>query len=286
MKPNQDKSLEDILAEIEAKEAAKTAGLRINQTGAYAVCNTSQQQNQLMNTTCFYCGKKGHGKNSSWRLRKKVCSAYNQRCEFCKKKHHLENVCLSKNKPMAKCDKNATLGEGSGAVFTELCNISAHQAQPKILDHHLYDHQNGTWKQQASQPHPYVRVKIKAKQKDYQDLGFKLKGNILPITEKAMADTGCQNCLIGDKIIERMGIQRKDLIPAKMKMHAANNKAINILGAAILRFSGTDESQGIIQTRQIVYVISGSNSIYLSREACKDLGMISNSFPTIRKPSH
>ena len=69
--PNQDKLLEDILAEIEAKEAAKTAGLRINQTGAYAACNTSQQQNQLLNTTCFYCGTKGHGKNSSWRLRKR-----------------------------------------------------------------------------------------------------------------------------------------------------------------------------------------------------------------------
>ena len=57
-----------------------------------------------------------------------------------------------------------------------------------------------------------------------------------------MADTGCQSCLAGVKSLDHLGITLQDLIPVSLKMHAANNKGIGILGAAILRFSGEDKT--------------------------------------------
>ena len=56
-----------------------------------------------------------------------------------------------------------------------------------------------------------------------------------------MADTGCQSCLAGIKVIQRPGLPLTSLITVPMIMHAANNKGIKILGATILRISGTDE---------------------------------------------
>ena len=82
-----------------------------------------------------------------------------------------------------------------------------------------------------------------------------------------MADTGCQSCLASIKAISRPGIKRQELIPETMKMHAANKHCINILGAAILRFSGKT-SNGIRESRQIVYVTDVDNKVFLSREAC------------------
>ena len=76
-------------------------------------------------------------------------------------------------------------------------------------------------------------------------------------------------------------MSRKDLIPVTMKMHAANENQITILGAAILRFSGKTKEDKTIETRQIVYVTDSTSKIFLSREACVTLGIISQKFPTI-----
>ena len=101
------------------------------------------------------------------------------------------------------------------------------------------------------------------------------------ISLSAMADTGCQSCLASLKVIQQIGLSKNDLIPVSMQMHAANNKGIKILGAAILRLSGQSTNGNTLETRQLTYVTDDSNKFFLSREACTDLGMISNTFPTI-----
>ena len=66
-----------------------------------------------------------------------------------------------------------------------------------------------------------------------------------------------------------------------MKMRAANNIGINILGAAILRYIGTDNNGTTVETRQLTYITDNSDKIFLSKEACIALGMISETFPTV-----
>ena len=96
-----------------------------------------------------------------------------------------------------------------------------------------------------------------------------------------MADTGCQSCLASIKVIRRLGLCEDDLIPVTMHMHAANNNGIKILGAIILRFTGRSPSGQTLETRQIVYVTSDADKLFLSREACTALRMISENFPTV-----
>ena len=64
-------------------------------------------------------------------------------------------------------------------------------------------------------------------------------------------------------------------------MHAANNAKITILRAAILQFSGQSNSGKTLVTRQLVYITDSTDKIFLSREACTDLGLISRQFPSI-----
>ncbi|CAB3996762.1 Hypothetical predicted protein [Paramuricea clavata] len=96
-----------------------------------------------------------------------------------------------------------------------------------------------------------------------------------------MADTRCQSCLASMQVIQRIGLSKRDLIPVTMHMYAANNHGIKILGAVILRFSGPSKSGKVLETRQITYVTNDSNKIFLSREACTELGLITESFPTV-----
>ena len=74
----------------------------------------------------------------------------------------------------------------------------------------------------------------------------------------------------------------EDLIPVTFKMQKANNDNIHIMGATILSLSGKSRKGKARFTRQIVYVTEEStDKLFLSREACVDLEIIPNTFPTI-----
>ena len=83
------------------------------------------------------------------------------------------------------------------------------------------------------------------------------------------------------KVMRRLGITETDLVPVTMQMNAANNNKISILGAALIKFSGVTPNGDILSTRKVTYVTDSSNKLFLSREACAQLGMISDTFPTI-----
>ena len=101
-----------------------------------------------------------------------------------------------------------------------------------------------------------------------------------------MADTGCQSCLASIKVIRHLGLCKDDLIPVTVHMHAANNNRIQILGAIILRFTDRSPSRQTLETRQIVYVSSDADQLFLSQEACTALRMISENVPTVGDTLH
>ena len=83
------------------------------------------------------------------------------------------------------------------------------------------------------------------------------------------------------KSVSLLGIHAR--APLTMKMHTACMDGIKIHGATILCFSGTSPSGGMLETRQLMYITDDSDTVFLSREACKELGMVSEQFPTIGK---
>ena len=195
-------------------------------------------------------------------------------------------MCLSKGNakpPRGKAIVSAC--EQEAATLDQLCTVEATHLRngPRsiTLDHHLYNNLSDRWTRQASRPQPYIRLTLSVKADDYADLGFELQANTKPLTSSVMADTGCQSCLAGIQVIQHLGLTRAALIPVTMKMNAANEEGINILGAAILRFTGIGKPGHTLETRQMTYITDSSERIFLSRDACIQLGMISESFPTV-----
>jgi hypothetical protein len=64
---------------------------------------------------------------------------------------------------------------------------------------------------QESQSQPYIRIIIKAHANDYKSIGFTLRHPSQTIKHPAIADTECQSCLAGVKIIQLLGLQIDDL---------------------------------------------------------------------------
>ena len=299
---NQDMTLEEMYKYVESKESGKrsvdklvqTLGASSMRNSAYSRVKSNNPKDSLtfkkiqtnLDEACSYCGKKGHGKSATSTIRKNACPAYGKKCMGCEKINHFKAMCRTGV-------SSSVVDQESGAVYDQLCSSrssvipvcgikSTIDGTPLVLAHHLFDNLNECWRRGSSQPQPYVDLHVTASRQDYESLGFKHVAKDVRNTRlKVMADTGCQSCVAGLKAISQLGIGIKNLIPVKVKMSAANETQLKILGAVILRFSGISSEGDSRQTRQIVYVTDTTDRIYLSREGCIALGLISKDFPTV-----
>ena len=293
----QDMDLDHVLQYVEAKESGKRSAGRLLAGGAAATTTAAAassyrrkersklQSRDVKPRACDYCGKAGHDRNKEDRMRK--CTAYNHTCTKCGILHHHESVCRqSQRRQQPAAPKAIEPLHSATAVFDALCSINDSlpmAAHAITLEHHIYNQFCDAWERRGSDPQPTVDVSLRAAPDDAHDLGLPtpLPSTTTSTTYSAMADTGCQSCLAGTVLLSKLGLNKKHLIPVTMKMNAANNCRIDIAGALVLRISGTSPSGEALETRQIVYFTDSSNRLFLSKQACVALGMISTRFPTI-----
>ena len=284
---NQDMTMEQVLRFVEAKEAGKRSVSRLllpQATDAVAGSSYRRQKKPSAKGSppkdqdrCTYCGTRGHGRSPPTRIRRIECPAFGTKCNLCDKNNHFEKMCRSKHD--TRSAKNA---EQDDAIFDTLCEItSTDSTKSTTLDHHVFDEHTKEWLRKQSKPQPYIRLQMSIRREDYNHFGFPLRIPQEKSFVSAMADTGCQSCLAGLKVVKKLGLSTKDLIPVDLKMHGADNHNIRILGATILRLSGKNNMGEEKSTRQMVYVTDKSDKLFLSREACIDLGIIPNKFPTM-----
>ena len=195
----------------------------------------------------------------------------------------MENVCRSRDNPRRPPPAKP---EGlENAAFDSFCSVHGYDrscgGHGIPLDHHVYDSLNQAWIRRKSSPQPFIDVTAQVVPDDYEALGFRLSSPTMPHSTPAMADTGCQSCLAGMKIVRRLGLRQQDLIPVSMKMRTATKGGVRILGAIPLCLSGRAPSGHTVRTRQLTYVTNSSDQLFLSREACVGLGIISDSFPQL-----
>ena len=301
---NQDMTLEQVLKFVEAKYAGKRSASRLLLPQATDTVTRSSYRKQKKaqpkdvpprdQDTCIYCVTKGHGRNAPTKVRRKECPAFGTKCNHCNKDHHFE-VCRNKNgaRPAAKdaehedmisdtCEDttpDVLCGDTASDVLCEITSTDC--TEHTTLTHHVFNKVTKEWLRKRSKPQPFIRLRMDIQQEDYRHFGFSLRTPQTHTFTSAMVDTGCQSCLVGLKVVKKLGLSTRDLIPADIKMHAANNNNIRILGATILRLSGKNKNGEEESTRQIVYVTDNTDKLFLSREACVDLGLITGTFPTI-----
>ena len=302
----QDMTLEDVLKIADARECGKrSAGILTASTGTVAATSNYKQHSKIQSqqnlsrpqpvtprpsVPCRYCGQHGHGNFAQ--VRKKKCPAYNHTCAKCGIRSHFESMCR-KQEQKSPSTYNAMSQEVSPTFagydsyeHDEVSGVYDGQSvevDTILLDHHIYNDLNESWQRRSSDPQPNINVYIQYLPTDATDLGVDLpvKNQTPPVSYTAMADTGCQSCLSGVDLLRSLGITQRCLIPVKMRMKAANSKNIGIIGALPLRIIGVSPTGSKHMTRQIVYFTDDTSRLFLSKQACEMLGIISTSFPTI-----
>ena len=281
---NHDTTLEEVIGFVEAKEARRRSASRLLFPQSTDTVNSStyrkQKKTPLKDTSkeqdvCSYCETKGHGRNPPTRVRRRECPPFGKKCNRCNKDQHFERVYRSKN------NTKSTDEAEQDAIFDAVCEVMLTGSPAATLNHHIYNKVTKPWLRRQSRSQPYVRLQASIRQEDYDHLHVPMGVPQGQAFVSAMADTGCQSYLASLKIVKKSGLSTTNLIPVDFKMYAANDTNIRILGAAILRLSGKDKDGKEHSTRQMVYVTDCTDKLFLSREACTDLGIIPGTFPTI-----
>ena len=274
-----EKSLEDTISFIEAKEMARDA-LDKGPTNA-GISGYKKGKNEgksSVKISCKTC-KKEIDKYVYNKRQKKTIEV--TMCLPCWKKANPK-----KEKPPADNTEDETgalllIGGISSTkpVDSEVAVITDRGKKEIILDHHIFHSKEG-WRKSESMPHPTLRLLLSTDADDYNHIGVSCP-LIKPTFVVVVSDTGAMSALWGLKGFYKCGFSDKDLIPIKRTMRATHMNEIEIYGAVFVRLTGTD-SLGRKHTAAIMaYVSPSTDKFYLPREALIQLSVIPKNFPKV-----
>ena len=81
--------------------------------------------------------------------------------------------------------------------------------------------------------------------------------------------------------MHRLRIMKRELIPLSNRVSTANNAGLTLLGGILVNITGASEDGELITTKQLCYIVEGMDYLFLSKEACRELGIIPKNFPSI-----
>ena len=289
---NADLDLAKTLKFVEAKEAGKrssnlltTAG-GLNKMSEFQKAKFENKKQNLKpvipdNNKCGWCGQAGHGGRATMQVRKEKCKSFKHVCEVCSAVGHYGSMCRSKKKTnpeLGALSEQISLGDGNFCNF----NMTGWGKKKKLtLPHTAYDQYRG-WVASKPEGHPELPIGACLCTSGYEQLGIptpRMKNRLIKTI--SLPDTGAQMTVVGMRFIHSLGLTKSELIPLSHGVNAANNLGLGLLGGALVTFSGSDCNGNTRTSKQLCYVAETIDSVFLSRSACVDLGLISKNFPTI-----
>ena len=96
-----------------------------------------------------------------------------------------------------------------------------------------------------------------------------------------MRATGSQIVVGGLNLLQSLGVSRNELFPVSSKIKTADKRGLELLGGILVNITAAGASGHTRSGKYMVYISSEVNSLFLSRAACRDLGIIGHNFPEI-----
>ena len=101
------------------------------------------------------------------------------------------------------------------------------------------------------------------------------------VTSPALLDTGAQMVVSGMDLVHKLGVTRKELFPVSSGIKAANSEGLKLVGGLLITVSATGPDGNTRSGSHMCYVSENVTRLFLSKAACRDLGIIGDNFPEV-----
>ena len=235
--------------------------------------------------SCFKCGSESHQWGElSEEERKTKCAGYGATCQVCGKTGHLALVCqqANQNKKKEGGSHNAIgfelltlrtreeLKEQGGAARDQQQGRGRGRGRKKDkggLAHLRYDDRTEQYVPTSPGDTTRVQVEVTVDREQYGKLGG---GGTLArartMNTAAVGDTGASLCCMDPDMLTRWGIKEAELLPTAVPLYAAGKRRLRVRGCLPIRVrTRTVPSGEWVETRDMLYMVDGIKTLYLSR---------------------
>ena len=163
------------------------------------------------------------------------------------------------------------------------------------LPHLLHDVHKG-WIKSRPADSPKLPLTIALHLPSYKKLGLDIPHRMKSRTslrrsidathkrEHCVMDSGAQMTLCPTKFAQTLGIAPHTLLPLQSKVNSASQDPIELKGGMLVEATWCSPTGETLSTLQLMYVSSAVTEIYMSRQACEQLGVIQPNFPLPQLP--
>ena len=137
---------------------------------------------------------------------------------------------------------------------------------------------NGRWHRSNGEPHASIGLELGVCESAYEHLKLKKPRRSGSTRVSAMVDTGAQMCVADVTLAGKLGLP--ELVTPAMNVTVADNAELRVVGAGFVTLVAVNG----MESHQMVYFANGVSDFYLSKAACRDLGVISPQFPESSSP--
>ena len=119
---------------------------------------------------------------------------------------------------------------------------------------------------------PHAQIKYRLAHDDYKKISILMPNKLQVVaTMSSIGDINSTSMIAGTEFVKNLGLTKNDLLPMNMLIWNTNKIAMDIISMVIMEIKV--EGQNTV-VKQIVYIASNTNEVFLSREACEQLGLI------------
>ena len=295
------RTTEEIVEYIARKEQAKAERGTVAGENITAILDN---QKPVMKR-CRGCDGPDHGSRSQ---RLKECPAKDVTCERCTIRGHYTKKCIkckdcqqwghgSKASKHCKVDKEEKVTGGIGAglmaegfVMANLVTSISSKANMRLatvgskrgrtipLTHHIFT-DNG-WREAPSDPHPSMQMNISACPEDHAQFGHPIHQHSSPKSSSqiVVCDTGCMSTAVPPAAAYKVGLKKRDFIPVASRLNGVDKSDLGVIGAVVMKFQ-LKSGNKLLSTKQLCYVCTKVDRIYLNCAGLKQLGIVAKEFP-------
>ena len=290
------KDLPSLIEYVAAEESARQKSPPQN----IAALSKRNSSNGHSDRKCSGCGSSQHGPYN--RNRSKQCKAYGKTCAKCGKNNHFTTICKStttttkaiESSTETEQDEPSVNGFVTGMLATTMTSPSS--AAPGVnsmrrtaksnvncipIPHHIYDKEMREWKKRSPRSSPTIEISLSVDRQAYKDLQLNMPDFVKrPGAGHSRArigtlDSGAQLTVMNETELQALGVKRESIFPLALSVNTVTKSSIDLVGGIFLIISAFDEKSKMKRiSRQLCYISKSVAGIYLSEEACIDLGYI------------
>jgi hypothetical protein len=101
------------------------------------------------------------------------------------------------------------------------------------------------------------------------------------VDKESVADTGATVVFRETGLMQEMGLKLEQLLPTNLTLFTVDKKSLTVLGAVPVIISVQCEDGGTATTRDLLYIMEELSSVFISRDALSNLGIIGKEFPKV-----